>query len=85
MPHAGIVNFRPQMTGYADDQPRAELSRLSIPARHHQSCRLLYHRFSLSFRDAQDLLAQRGITVTYETIRQWCLTFGPSLRPEGAM
>ena len=32
----------------------------------------LYHRFCLSFRDAEDLLAQRGITVTYETIRQWC-------------
>ena len=38
----------------------------------------LYHRFSLSFRDAEDLLAQRGVTVTYETIRQWCLTFGPA-------
>ena len=36
----------------------------------------LYHRFCLSFRDAEDLLAQRGITVTYETIRQWCQTFG---------
>ena len=38
----------------------------------------LYHRFSLSFRDAEDLLAQRGIMVTYETIRQWCLNFGPT-------
>ena len=38
----------------------------------------LYYRFSLSFRDAEDLLAQRGITVTYETIRQWCLTFRPT-------
>ena len=36
----------------------------------------LSHRFGLSFRDAEDLLAQRGITVTYETIRQWCQTFG---------
>ena len=36
----------------------------------------LYFRFSLSFRDIEDLLAQRGITVTYETIRQWCGTFG---------
>ena len=35
------------------------------------------HRFCLSFRDAEDLLAQRGITVSYETIRQWCRTFGP--------
>ena len=37
----------------------------------------LYHRFCLSFRDAEALLAQRGVTVTYETIRQWCHTFGP--------
>ena len=38
----------------------------------------LYHRFCLSFRDTEDLLAQRGVTVTYETIRQWCQTFGPA-------
>jgi putative transposase len=36
----------------------------------------LYHRFSMSFRDVEDLLAERGITVTYETIRQWCTKFG---------
>jgi putative transposase len=38
----------------------------------------LYHRFCLSFRDTEDLLAQRGITVSYEAIRQWCRTFGPA-------
>jgi putative transposase len=37
----------------------------------------LYHRFSLSFRDVEELLAKRGILVTYETIRQWCRKFGP--------
>ena len=37
----------------------------------------LYHRFKLSFRDVEDLLAERGVTVSYETIRQWCRTFGP--------
>src|ERR1700730_1580009 len=37
----------------------------------------LYHRLCLSFRDAEDLFAQRGVTVAYETIRQWCRTFGP--------
>ena len=37
----------------------------------------LYHRFSLSFRDVEELLAKRGIAVTYETIRQWCRKFGP--------
>ena len=36
----------------------------------------LYFRFSLSFRDVEELLAQRGIVVTYETVRQWCLRFG---------
>ena len=38
----------------------------------------LYHRFCLSFRDTEDLLAQRGITVSYEAIRQWCRRFGPA-------
>ena len=37
----------------------------------------LYHRFCLSFRDVEELLAERGITVTYETVRQWCRKFGP--------
>jgi len=31
----------------------------------------LYHRFCLSFREVEELLAKRGISVTYETIRQW--------------
>jgi putative transposase len=34
----------------------------------------LYHRFCLSFRDVEDLLAERGIVVSYETIRNWCNT-----------
>ena len=37
----------------------------------------LYHRFSLSFRDVEDLLAERSITVSYEAIRSWCRKFGP--------
>jgi putative transposase len=37
----------------------------------------LYHRFSLSHRDIEDLLAQRGIEVSYEAIRLWCNKFGP--------
>src|SRR4028119_1092668 len=36
----------------------------------------LYFRFSLSFRDVEDILAERGIIVSYETVRQWCLKFG---------
>ena len=37
----------------------------------------LYHRFCLSLRDIEDLLAERGIEVTYESIRNWCARFGP--------
>jgi len=37
----------------------------------------LYHRFGLSLRDVEDLLAERGITVSYEAIRYWCAKFGP--------
>ena len=36
----------------------------------------LYYRFNLSHRDIEDLLAERGITVTRESIRHWCIKFG---------
>jgi len=39
----------------------------------------LYARFSLSFRDVEDLLAERGIAVSYETIRRWVVKFGPQI------
>jgi len=39
----------------------------------------LYYRFTLSLRDVEELLAERGIEVTYETIRQWGIRFGPAI------
>ena len=36
----------------------------------------LYFRFALSYRDVEELLAERGVIVTYETIRQWSQKFG---------
>jgi putative transposase len=36
----------------------------------------LYFRFALSFRDVEEMLAQRGVVLTCETIRAWCLKFG---------
>ena len=36
----------------------------------------LYYRFNLSHRDVEDLLAERGITVSREAIRLWCIKFG---------
>jgi DDE domain len=37
----------------------------------------LYVRFTLSYRDVEDLLAERGLDVSYETVRRWVLKFGP--------
>jgi len=39
----------------------------------------LYYRFTLSLRDVEDLLAERGIDVTYETVRCWANKFGPAI------
>jgi putative transposase len=36
----------------------------------------LYHRFTLSFTDVEELLAARGISVSYDTVRNWCIKFG---------
>jgi putative transposase len=36
----------------------------------------LYHRFPLSFREVEELMLQRGVIVSYETIRRWCAKFG---------
>ncbi len=37
----------------------------------------LYRRFNLSNRDIEDLMAERGIGISYESIRLWCIKFGP--------
>ncbi len=39
----------------------------------------LYYRFTLSLRDVEDLLAERGVDVTYETVRCWANKFGPAI------
>ena len=37
----------------------------------------LYLRFTLSYRDVEELLAERGLDISYETVRCWVLKFGP--------
>jgi putative transposase len=39
----------------------------------------LYLRFTLSYRDVEELLAERGLDVSYETVRRWVLKFGPGI------
>ena len=38
----------------------------------------LYLRFTLSYRDVEELLAERGLDLSYETVRRWVLKFGPA-------
>ena len=39
-------------------------------------CVWLYFRFPLSFREVEELMLERGVVVSYETIRRWCAKFG---------
>ncbi|MFE7043545.1 IS6 family transposase [Streptomyces atratus] len=39
-------------------------------------CVWLYHRFPLSFREVEELMLQRGVVVSHETVRRWCAKFG---------
>ena len=57
-----------QPISYARHQFPAEIIRHAV---------WLYLRFTLSYRDVEELLAERGIAVTYETVRRWVLKFGP--------
>jgi putative transposase len=59
------------------------MSKSSTPYKRHRFPReiiqytvWIYYRFNLSHRDVEDLLAERGIVVSYESIRLWCIKFG---------
>ena len=51
-------------------------SRHRFPSEIIQNAVWLYARFTLSYRDVEDLLAQRGLDISYETVRRWFLKFG---------
>jgi putative transposase len=47
-----------------------------FPAEIISHCVWLYFRFALSYRDVEEIMAERGVAVTYETVREWCVKFG---------
>ncbi len=47
-----------------------------FPAEIISHCVWLYFRFALSYRDVEEIMAFRGVGLTYETVREWCLKFG---------
>src|SRR6266566_3468003 len=62
-------------------QPRESASyrRHRFPPAVIQHAIWLYLRFTLSYRDVEELLAERGLAVSYETVRRWVLKFGPRI------
>ena len=42
----------------------------------------LYFRFSVSYRDVEEMMAMRGVQLTYETVREWCAKFGSHFAEE---
>ena len=57
--------------------PSAYRKRRGKPSPGIQHAVWLYLRFTLSYRDVEDLLAERGLYISYETVRSWVLKFGP--------
>jgi putative transposase len=51
-----------------------------FPAEIISHCVWLYFRFCLSYRDVEELMAERGVTLTYEAVRYWCRKFGQPYR-----
>jgi len=60
----------------ASRKERPTYKRYRFPIQIIQQCVWLYFRFSISFRDVELMMAERGVVVSYESIRQWCLKFG---------
>src|SRR5918998_3422819 len=59
--------------------PPISYARHQFPPEVIQHAVWLYLRFTLSYRDVEDLLAERGLEVSYETVRRWVLKFGPAI------
>jgi len=53
-----------------------------FPAEIISHCVCLYFRFAVSFRDVEEIMAMRGVALTYEAIREWCLKFGQTYANE---
>ncbi|MDJ0467165.1 IS6 family transposase [Streptomyces sp. H27-C3] len=54
----------------------AVVQRAPVPVEAISHCVWLYFRFPLSFREVEELMLERGVVVSYETVRRWCLKFG---------
>ena len=82
-PSAGIVTL-PRACGILSSRLAKRMKKISYsgyrfpPEIIHQAI-WLYLRFTLSLRDVEDLLAERGVALSYETVRRWVNHFGPMI------
>jgi putative transposase len=73
----GIVRLIGQLVRHTARRRTVSLyHRHRFPGEIFGHCVWLYFRFALSFRDVEEMLAMRGVVLTYETVREWCLKFG---------
>jgi putative transposase len=61
------------------DTPIPSYRQHRYPAAIIAQCVRLYYRFPLSYRGVEEMMFERGVVVSYETIRRWCHTFGPAI------
>src|SRR5215212_3329841 len=76
---SGIVTAAVRLAklGYSDRMTSLSYRGHRFPAEIIQHAIWIYLRFTLSYRDVEELLAERGLDLSYETIRRWVLKFGP--------
>ena len=80
---AGVVTPRwacgPAFGRITEQMKKISYARYRFPPEIIHQAIWLYLRFSLSLRDVEDLLAERGLAVSYETVRRWVNHFGPMI------
>jgi putative transposase len=59
------------------DTSESKYRRHRFPIEVVEQCVWLYYRFAVSYRNIEEMMAKRGIQVSYETVREWCHKFGP--------
>ena len=64
------------------DRRCAVLQGVCFPAEIISHCVWLYHRVPLSFREVEEMMLERGVVVSHETIRQWCAKFAQAYANE---
>ena len=64
------------------EHPDAVVQGPPLPGRDHQPLCVVVFRFPLSFREVEEMTLQRGVVVSYETIRRWCAKFGQAYANE---